>query len=56
MKKNKVSINIISSFNHANFSSLLKNSKTYNWIINEAEYNQVFQILNNPNGHFLQHR
>ena len=48
MKKNKVSINIISSFNHANFSGLLKNSKKYNWIVNEADYNQVFQVLNNP--------
>ena len=47
MKKNKVSINIISNFNHANFSGLLKNSKPYDWVINEAEYNQVFQVLTN---------
>ena len=48
MKKNRVSINIISSFNHANFSGLLKNSKLYNWAISEANYNQVFQVLANP--------
>ena len=48
MKKNRVSINIISSFNHANFSGLLKNSKLYNWTISEANYNQVFQVLANP--------
>ena len=48
MKKNKLSINIISSFNHANFASLLKNSKLYDWTIHEADYNQVFQTLTNP--------
>jgi FkbH-like protein len=48
MKKNKLSINIISSFNHANFCGLLKNSKFYDWAINEANYNQVFQTLTNP--------
>jgi len=49
MKKNKVSINIISSFNHANFVSLLKNSSNFDWEINEVEYNQVFQTLTNSN-------
>ena len=49
MKKNKVSINIISSFNHANFVSLLKNSSNFDWEVNEVEYNQVFQTLSNPN-------
>ena len=48
MKKNKLSINIISSFNHANFASLLKNSKLYDWTVHEADYNQVFQTLTNP--------
>ena len=47
MKKNKVSINIISSFNHSNFVSLLKNSNTFDWNINYVDYNQVFQTLNN---------
>ena len=47
MKKNKVSINIISSFNHSNFAGLLKNSSTFDWIINDVDYNQVFQTLNN---------
>ena len=47
MKKNKVSINIISSFNHANFVGLLKNTKLYNWEINQVDYNQVFQVLTN---------
>ena len=47
MKKNKVSINIISSFNHANFVSLLKNSSSFDWEINEVDYNQVFQTLTN---------
>ena len=47
MKKNNVSINIISSFNHANFVSLLKNSSSFNWEINEVDYNQVFQTLTN---------
>jgi len=37
MKKNKVSINIISSFNHANFVSLLKNSSSFDWEVNEVE-------------------
>jgi len=47
MKKNNVSINIISSFNHANFVSLLKNSSSFDWEINEVDYNQVFQTLTN---------
>ena len=47
MKKNKVSINIISSFNNANFSGLLKSSKNFTWKINEVNYNQVFQTLTN---------
>ena len=49
MKKNKVSINIISSFNHSNFAGLLKNSDNFDWHINEVDYNQVFQNLNNVN-------
>ena len=49
MKKNKVSINIVSSFNHANFVNLLKNSDNFNWEINDADYNQVFQTLTNSN-------
>lgn len=49
MKKNHISINIISSFNHANFVSLLNSSNDLNWEINEVEYNQVFQTLANPN-------
>ena len=47
MKKNKVSINIISSFNHSNFVALLKNSNTFDWRVNYVDYNQVFQTLNN---------
>ena len=47
MEKNKVSLNIISSFNHANFVSLLKNSNIFNWEVNETDYGQVFQTLNN---------
>ena len=48
MKKNKISINIISSFNQANFVGLLKNNKSYDFEIKEANYNQVFQVLTNP--------
>ena len=48
MKKNKVSINIISSFNHPNFVSLLKNSDNFDWKVIEADYNQVFQTLTDP--------
>ena len=47
MKKNKISINIISSFNQTNFVGLLKNNKSYNFEIKEANYNQVFQVLTN---------
>ena len=49
MKKNTVSINIISSFNHANFVGLLKNYSNIDWHVNEVDYNQVFQTLTNPN-------
>ena len=45
MKKNKASINIISSFNHANFVGLLKNSQDFDWKVNQVDYNQVFQTL-----------
>ena len=38
MKKNDISINIISSFNHANFVSLLNSSNDLNWKINEVEF------------------
>ena len=48
MIKKKVSINIISSFNHANFSGLLNSSDEFSWQINEVDYNQVFQTLTNP--------
>jgi len=54
MKKNKVSINIISSFNHSNFVALLKNSNTFDWYVNYVDYNQVFQTLNNPNAKIWQ--
>ena len=43
MKKNRVSINIISSFNHLNFVGLLKNSNNFNWHVNDVAYNTVFQ-------------
>ena len=56
MKKNKVSINIISSFNHANFVSLLKNSSSFDWEVNEVDYNQVFQTLTNPKAKMWQQR
>ena len=49
MIKKKVSINIISSFNHANFSGLLTSSDVFSWQINEVDYNQVFQTLTNSN-------
>ena len=49
MKENKISINIISSFNNANFSGLLKSSKKFTWEINEVNYNQVFQTITNTN-------
>ena len=45
MKKDKVSINIISSFNHANFIGLLRNNNDFKWQINDSNYNQIFQIL-----------
>ena len=45
MIKDKVSINIISSFNHANFIGLLKNNNDFKWQINDSNYNQIFQIL-----------
>ena len=45
MTKDKVSINIISSFNHANFIGLLKNNNDFKWQINDSNYNQIFQIL-----------
>ena len=48
MKKNKVSINIISSFNDANFIGLLKNSQDFDWKVNQVDYNQVFQTLTDP--------
>ena len=56
MKKNKVSINVISSFNHANFVSLLKNSSSFDWEVNEVEYNHVFQTLTNPKAKMWQQR
>ena len=56
MKKNKVSINIISSFNHANFVSLLKNSSNFDWEVNEVNYNQVFQTLTNSNAKMWKQR
>ena len=56
MKKIKVSINIISSFNHANFVSLLKNSDNFDWEINEVEYNQVFQTLTNSKAKMWQQK
>ena len=56
MKKNNVSINIISSFNHANFVSLLKNSSSFDWEINEVDYNQVFQTLTNSSAEMWKKR
>ena len=56
MKKNKASINIISSFNHANFVSLLKNSSSFDWEVNEVDYNQVFQTLTNSNAKMWKQR
>ena len=56
MNKNKVSINIISSFNHANFVSLLKNSSNFDWEVNEVNYNQVFQTLTNSNAKMWKQR
>lgn len=47
MKKKSVSINIISSFNHSNFVGLLKNNSNFEWEIDEANYNQLFQTLTN---------
>ena len=49
MKKNKISLNIISSFNHANFVNLLKNSNDLDFEIKETDYNQIFQVLTNKN-------
>ena len=49
MSKNNISINIISSFNHTNFVSLLNNSSNLNWKVNIVDYNQVFQTLTNHN-------
>ena len=48
MKKNKASINIISSFNDTNFIGLLKNSQDFDWKVNQVDYNQVFQTLTDP--------
>ena len=45
MIKDKVSINIISSFNHTNFIGLLENNNDFKWQINDSNYNQIFQIL-----------
>ena len=49
MIRDKVSINIISSFNHANFSGLLRNNNDFKWQVNDTNYNQLFQILGNVN-------
>ena len=48
-KKNKAIINIISSFNHANFVGLLKNDNNFDWRINDTNYSQIFQTLTNKN-------
>jgi len=56
MIKNKVSLNIISSFNQTNFTSLLNNSENLNWKINSTDYNQVFQTLNNHNLDIWKHK
>tara|TARA_Y100000591_G_scaffold321742_1_gene337176 strand:- start:1174 stop:2859 length:1686 start_codon:yes stop_codon:yes gene_type:complete len=45
MIKDKVSINIISSFNHANFVGMLQNNNDFKWQIHDSNYNQIFQIL-----------
>lgn len=44
--KDKVSINIISNFNHINFLRLLENNDDFKWKINNTSYNQLFQVLN----------
>ena len=46
MMNNKVSINVISSFNHYNFIGLLGNNNDFKWQINDTNYNQIFQVLN----------
>ena len=56
MIKNKVSLNIISSFNQTNLTSLLNNSENLNWKINSTDYNQVFQTLNNHNLDIWKHK
>ena len=48
MKKNKISLNIVSSFNHANFVALLRNSDHFDFEVNEVDFNQVFQSLTDP--------
>jgi len=49
MKKSKVTLNILSSFNYTNFSNLLKNSNDFDWEIQETDYTQIFQVLTNKN-------
>ena len=49
MKKNKVTLNLLSSFNSSNFANLLKNSNDFDWEIHEADYSQIFQTLSNKN-------
>jgi FkbH-like protein len=46
MKNSKVSINVVSSFNHSNFIGLLNNNDDFQWQVNDTNYNQIFQILN----------
>ena len=47
MKKNKISINIISSFNHSNLIGLLKNNKSYDFEINKTDYTCVYDLCLN---------
>ena len=49
MNKNKVTLNLLSSFNSSNFANLLKNSNDFDWEIHEADYSQIFQTLSNKN-------
>ena len=54
MNKDKVSINIISSFNHANFVGMLQNNNDFKWQINDSNYNQIFQILSNKKTQYME--
>ena len=48
MNKDKVSINIISSFNHANFVGMLQNNNDFKWQINDSNYTGFFEATERP--------